>query len=220
MDPFATPVYNGSSGSNTLTTRTLTPDGTDRYAITKSGGTLTATAPASNRSSNLRQVIWPSGTPNLADTQVAALWTTRSVPSVQEGLAHRILVQPSRTRAITLTKNVIYDVFWGFNLHTWDTTRAEPFIQFAQFDMSGAMFRPDGGYRALPWRACTQVSGMVLAFKVWFPAEMGEPPWGDPTYTRTAEIPAGWSWAGKSGWYVGHLPPGGNAQYTNLGIWR
>jgi hypothetical protein len=220
MNPLTTPVYNGGSGTNTLVTRTLTPDGTDRYAITKSGGLLTALAPAGNLGSNLRRVAWPSGSPDLADTRVCATWNSHSVPSVQEGTAHRIRTVSSHTRAITLTKNVIYGVYWGFNVHTWDTSRSQVFEQVAQFDMADAVFGSDGAYRPLPWHVCTQVQDKELWFKLWFPAEMEETAWTDPIYARSAPIPADWTGAGKSGWYFGHLPPGGNAQYGNLGIWR
>jgi hypothetical protein len=212
-------IYNGNTGTNTMVSRVLTPDANDTYSITKSAGVVTMTAPTGNMSTNLRKAFWPSGLVNLVNSRVCATWITRSAPSVQEGIAHHITVLPDRVRAITVTKNIVFDVFWVFNVHTWDTTRNPAFEQLSQFDMSSVIFRPDGSYQPLPWRVCTQMRSATLTFKVWFPAVMKEPSWTDPAYTRTATLPADWLTAGKSGWYVGHIPPGGRAQYNNLGIW-
>lgn len=219
----ATLIYSGATGTNVIATRTLTPDGADTYAMTKTAGTLTTAASPTNAGANLRRVAVPSGTPNLADTRVCATWTYRSAPEVQEGLAHRVVAEPGRTRAVTVTKNVIYGIYWVFNLHTWDTARADgrpdAFAQVAQFDMGPVMFGADGTYRPLPWRVCTEAQGTTVRFKIWFPGEMAEPAWTDPAYARSATLPAGWTGAGRSGWYAGHVPPGGSARYTNLGIW-
>lgn len=203
----------------TLTTRILTPDGADTYSITQANGTVTTTAPTTNTGSTLRAVFWPTSALDLDNSRVCITWATQSAPSVQEGTVHHVTVLPDRVRAVTLTKNVIYDIFWVFNVHVWDTTQNPAFAQVAQFDMIDVMFRPDGTYQLLPWRVCTEMIGATLRFKIWFPNVMAEPAWSDARYARSATVPAGWVTRGKSGGYVGHVPPGGRATYTAWGVW-
>ena len=212
------PIYNGNTGTNTLQSRVLTPDGQDVYTITKSGGTVTMKAPATNTGSNLRKAFWPNGSPTLANSRVCATWTSQSAESSQEGLAMRIVTTPTSTRAVTVTKNVIYGIYWVFNVHVWDSSSAQPFTQIAQFDMVDVMTQ-NGAMRPFPWRTCTQLVGQTLTFKIWFPSQQAEPAWNDPVYTRTATVPADYSAPGKSGWYVGHIPPAGTVKYNNIGIW-
>jgi hypothetical protein len=212
--------YKGNTGTNLLGSAVLTPDGADIYGITKSGGAVTITAPATNTGSNLRKVFWPAGTPSYTNTQSCATWTSQSAESAQEGLAFRITNTGGTTRAVTVTKNVIYGIHWVFNVHTWDSASSQPFTQIAQFDMVDLMIQ-NGAMRPFPWRTCARVVGNTLTFKIWFPSQQAEPSWTDPVHTRsTNAIPAGYLSAGKSGWYIGHIPPAGSVKYNDLGLWR
>ena len=49
---------------------------------------------------------------------------------------------------------------------------------------------------------------------------MSEPAWGDPTWGGKAIIQPGWSSAGTTGWYAGHLGPGQSARFDNLRTWQ
>lgn len=194
--------------------RTLTPDGADTYNAIVGASSMTVAAPVSNTGGNLRRVYWPAGQSARGDGTVYATWTARTADSVQEGLAHHI----TNTRAVTVTKNVWAEVYWVFNVHTWDGTT---FVQIAQFDMIDVMFVAGGGYRPLPWRVASRMVGPVLTFKIWFPTmvpPMTEPSWTDPVYTRSTTVPDGWLSPGNVGWYAGHLLPGGSVQYTSLSV--
>ena len=212
-------VYSGATGTNTLHSTALTADGSDTYAITKSGSVVAMTAYVNNTGSNLRRIFWPTGQVNRGDTLVNATWAARSVPSLQEGTAHRIVVLPDRVRAVTVTKNVWAEVYWGFNVHVWDSSQSPAFTQVAQFDMANAVFDAAGSYKPLPWRVSTFLQANTMRFKIWFPPMMSEPGWMDPIYARSGSSPADWGAPGQSGWYIGHIPPSGSAQYTSLEIW-
>jgi hypothetical protein len=207
--------------SGPLSVAVLTPDGSDTYRTSTVGAGLTVEAAAGNAGSNLREVAWPDGSPSMTDSQACATWTAASSDSSQQGLAFRIVSRPAWTRAITVTKNVEFGVPWIFNVHTWDSadTIGGPWTQVAQLDMQKAV-EADGSTRPFPWRVCARVMSNSLELKLWFPATMREPPWGDPTYTRrTSDLPDSYSSPGRTGWYVGHLPPGGSVTYSALGIW-
>jgi hypothetical protein len=198
-----------------LATKILTPDGADTYTITSAAGTVTMVAPPTNTGGNLREVFWPAGAPDRADSTACATWTTAAPnpDQVQQGLAFRV----GPVRAVTLTKNVIFGVVWVFNVHEWDLSSTEPFVQVAQFDLVNAVVPVGGVIRPLPWRVCARLIGNTITMKIWFPPET-EPAWTDPDRVRSATIPAGWEAPGKTGWYVGHLPPGGSATYTRLSV--
>lgn len=216
--------YWGDYNTGTLASRVLTPDGTDSYSFSKATqnnvSTLSMSANPGNTGGNLRQLIWPQNTPDSLDSQSCATWVNASADSVQEGLAMRIVDTPTTTRAVTVTKNVIYNVHWVFNVHTWDTAAnpAKPFTQVAQFDMVNAVTQ-NGKLRPLPWRVCSRIVGNTLDFKIWFPFQnQTEPAWGDPVYSRSATIPelSTWNQPGKTGWYIGHMQPGQSARYNGL----
>jgi hypothetical protein len=216
-------TYWGDYSTNALVGRVLTPDGTDNYfftkTITNNVGDLNMSAVSGNTGGNLREIIWPQGTADSLNSQSCATWVSVSDESNQEGLAMRIVDTGTGTRAVTVTKNVIYGVHWVFNVHTWDTTGnpAVPFTQVAQFDMIDAMYQ-NGNLRPKPWRACSRIVNNTVEFKIWFPFQgQSEPAWGDATYSRSATIPALSSFqAGKTGWYIGHLGPNQAAHYNGL----
>jgi len=198
---YAAPVFPSGVAS-----RTLTPDGTDKYTTSRGVASLTVSAPASNSGGNLRRVYWPTGAKDRRDSTVCASWAALSQDSVQPGIAHRI----TSTRAVTVTRNVWAAVYWVLNVHTWN---GQTFTQVAQFDYASVLLLPAGGYRPLPWRVCSRLIGSNISVKVWFPPE-AEPSWSDASRVQTAAITAAWS--GKSGWYAGHIPPGGSIYMTGL----
>jgi|SRR5262245_9277182 len=200
--------------STRLASRTLTPDGADRYVATATAAGLVGfSAPSSNTGSNLRRVYWPVRQAERVDGAVCASWVRWSVGSVQPGLAVRVTDQ----RAITVTRNVWAGAYWVLNVHTW---QGPVFTQVGQIDLSGLVLVPGGvtgsGYRPLPWRVCVAVRGSLLSTKVWFPAEEVEPPWSDMTRVWLTQLPDGWVHGGRFGWYVGHLPAGGSLTMSGL----
>jgi hypothetical protein len=215
-----TQVWNGDTGSAALTSRVLTPDGADTSVIAKAGGTVTMTAPVTNNAaSNLRKVFWPAGLAARAGEESCATWSAQSDDREQEGIALRITSANGDVRALTVTKNVIYGVWWDANVHTWDSQAAQPFTQIAQFDTSALTISAGGTETPFPWDACARVQGATLTFKLWIPAQGPEPSWTDPSHTWSTTIPAGYLNAGQAGWYVGHIPAGGVLTYTHLGLW-
>lgn len=214
-----TQVWNGNTSTAPLISRVLTPDGADTSVITKAGGTVTMTAPiANNALSNLRKVFWPAGLAARTDEETCATWAAQSDDRVQEGLALRITSVNGDTRAITVTKNVIYGVWWDANVHVWDSQAAQPFTGVAQFDTSAITITGGTQETPFPWRACARVQGATLTFKLWVPAQGPEPSWADPSHTWSTTIPAGYLNAGQAGFYVGHIPAGGVLTYTRLGL--
>ncbi len=203
-----------------LSVRTLTPDGADTSSITLTGGVVAMSAPDTNNAlSNLRSVFWRTGESRPTDQGACATWQDASSGLVQEGLALRVRDTPGgATRALTVTKNTIYGVQWVFNVHTWDSSAADPFTALGQFDLSDVVTTPDG-YEPLPWRVCARAVGDRFTVKVWLPDREAEPAWDDPVHTRTTTVPAEDVVAGAAGWYVGHLPAGGSAHYTDLLTW-
>ncbi|HSX08881.1 MAG TPA: hypothetical protein VLF93_01900 [Candidatus Saccharimonadales bacterium] len=216
-----------------FSTAVLTPDGTDHFnspAYTSSNGTglVTISAPSSNTSNNYREVFWPTGAPDMSDSEVCATWNSQSIPMLynyeQEGLALHItqgispLTGQQATRTITVTKNVIYSINWVFNVHTWDSSTNPQQTQIGQFDMTNVVTK-NGTIVQLPWRICAQTVGTNFQFKVWLPNSEPEPSWTDTTHSATIAIPAAYQNPGKTGWYVGHIPPGGNMTYNHMGVW-
>lgn len=215
-----TQTYSGDTSRAPLISAVLTPDGSATSVITKAGGTVTMAAPATSTPlSNLRKVFWPAGLTARTDEQTCATWAAQSDDREQEGLALRITDISGDVRAITVTKNVIYGVWWDANVHVWDSQAAQPFTGIAQFDTSAITITGGTTETPFPWRACARVQGSVLTFKLWMPAQGPEPSWTDPSHTWTATIPAGYLGAGQAGWYAGHIPAGGVLEYTRLGLW-
>jgi hypothetical protein len=215
-----TQIYNGNTSSAPLTSRVLTPDGAAALSIAKAGGTVTMTAPVtSHAASNLREVFWPAGAASQTDQETCATWASQSDDRAQEGLALRITDISGDVRALTVTKNVIYGVWWDFNVHTWDSQASQPFTQIAQFDYSAVVITGGSAETPFPWRACARATGATLTFKLWVPALEAEPSWSDPAYVHSTTIPSGYLNAGQAGWYIGHVPAGGAVTYTRLGLW-
>jgi hypothetical protein len=216
-----------------FSTAVLSTDGTDNfnspaYTSTNGNGLVTISAPTSNKGVNYREVFWPTNAADISNSEVCATWNSQSVPMLynleQEGLALHItqgispLTGQQATRAITVTKNVIYGINWVFNVHTWDSSANPQFTQIAQFDMTKVVTK-NGTIVQLPWRVCAQTVGTNFQFKVWLPNQESEPAWTDTVHAATVAIPAAYQVPGKTGWYIGHIPAGGNVTYTKMGVW-
>jgi hypothetical protein len=215
--PRRTKTYNGDIGRTGFARKVLTPQFQDTYDLSKSDGAVTITAPSTNAGTNTRQVFWPKSSAPLTNSRVCATWAYATTPMAQEGLALHAVAARGTRRAITVTKNIIYGVTWVFNVLVWDSTSDEDLRGVAQFNMGNVLIK-DGAVRPFPWRVCTQVRARTLTFKLWLPNRQDEPAWDDPRHTRRTSLPTGYTTPGKTGWYVGHIPPGGAVKYTNLSI--
>lgn len=195
----------------------LTRDGGDLTQLSSIGEGVLATAPSSNTGSNSRWVFHSPAAAITQDEGACATVTHSGLP-VQEGVALRVTSEASgRTRAITVTKNVWGDASWFYNVHVWDTADSTPLRQLGAFDMSAALQRVGAQPSSVP-RLCARVIGDRVELKVW-PATTLEPAWGDPVSTRSVRVDPEWVHAGAAGWYIGHLPPGGWAELTQMTTW-
>lgn len=204
----------GSGGS--LASAVLTQDGTGHYSPSRSNGSITVTNPGAG--GNQREVVWPATQPAMLDAQVCATWQSATSDEVQEGVALRITTSTVGTRALTVTKNVIYGAYWAFNVHAWDSSKAQPFTALGQVELGPVTYGPDG-VLPLPWRMCAKVVDAALMFKVWLPQREGEPAWGDTSHGGVVMVPPEYVVPGRVGWYAGHLPVGGQVVYSGLGVW-
>jgi hypothetical protein len=210
-----------SMGSTRLAAAILSSEGNGSYLISGDGHMLTVAAADTAIGANHREVLWPASGPAVADSQACATWVASTSDDNQQGLAFRIISRPEWTRAITVTKNVEYGVFWEFNVHTWDSadTLGEPFTQVAQFDMQSVL-EEGGTIHPYPWRVCARVQGHSLDFKLWFPDSMKEPPWSSRLYARhTDGLPDSFAQPGRTGWYAGHIAAGNSVTYADLRTW-
>lgn len=206
----------GPSSDPVLRAWVPTPDGSDGYSIVGGRDSMTVSANPGNRGANLRAVIWGEDAPQLRDTTECATWDRASSDSVQEGMAVRIatLADGSPT-AVTVTKNVYAGAPWWFNVHVWRGPGLGR--QIGEFDL-GRVFRDSGPgrvVRPLPWRMCVRTLGDRLDVLVWPLAGLA-PRWGDPRYGGTLRLPSSVAPRGASGWYAGHVGPGGRVAFTDL----
>ena len=214
------PQYRGATSSRTLNSAVLTEDQGDTYTIKNHSGNLYMKADQGNERGNLRKVMWPNDIANRTNTQSCAVWLGSTHDRTQQGIALRIRNDNGRVRAITVTKNVIYGVYWVFNVHTWDSTSEKPFTQIGQFNMSDVMLNKIGGLEYMPWRVCARVVGDTFSFKVSFPQKMSNPSWTNASYAKSVKVPKDYVYSGQAGWYVGHIPPNGSTEYNGLATWR
>ncbi len=197
----------------------LTEDGPRLHYRSGAHGRVTIAGNADDtgyRDLNRREVFRRPAAPWTGPQTTCATWVRQSSPAVQQGLAVRIRDRAGRVRAVTLTKNVEFGLYWVFNLLTWDTARrGDPWRPVGQFDLSPVIGLSVDHLAPLPWRVCLRATGRTVAFKVWLPEERAAPSWRDEQYVRTARLPRGYA-VGRPGWYVGHLPPGGRVVYHGL----
>ena len=213
-------TYQSAKNREPLTTAVLTPDGPDSFLFTRFRGALTVAAAPGNTGGNLRDLVWPQDSPAVTDSESCATWTSATTDAAQEGLALRIADNGPALRAITLTKNVIYQIYWVFNVHVWNSVSSTPYRQIAQFDLESLLL-PNGTLEPFPWRVCARVVGTTLSMKIWFPDQMAQPSWKNPTYVFTTDaIPTEYVYPGATGWYAGHIPPAGSLTYSSLSTYE
>jgi len=196
-----------------MTAAVLSPDRGDAYTVEDSEGTLRVTSPSTNVGANLRMVFWPAGAPAETDGRSCATWTAQSDDGrfSQQGAALRVRSDGTTvTRAITVSKNVMYGFVWILNVHGWDTGRASPRTGLGQVDLGPALKG-----RPFPWHICVRTRGTALVVKAWAGADP-VPAWDDPGYTGAVTLPSEWVYPGTTGWYLGHLTPGGFAELADL----
>jgi hypothetical protein len=214
--PSAGPADRASGQATSFRRHLLTGDDT---ALTFNGDhrRLVMTARGAGPDWNRREVFHAVDARPVRRQTTCATWKAQSGTMLQEGLAARIRAGKGRVRAITLTKNTIFDVNWIFNILTWDTDRkGDIWRTVGQFNMAEALVDPDGNLRPLPWRVCLRTIGRSVSFKVWLPRSMTEPSWSSRVYARQAVLPSAFRAPGKPGWYVGHVPDGGRLVYRKL----
>lgn len=199
-------------------TTLLTPDGTDAYNYTSSTGQMQVAALDTNTAGNLRSTFWPADSPLVKDAQTCATWAAQSNSFVQQGAALRISTATGSTRAVTVTKNIIYGATWGFNVHTWDTALTPAFQPVGTILLKSELW-PDGTESPLPWHVCVRTTGAELDLKVWRGGE-SEPAWGDASHGGSVTLPATAVYRGATGWYIGHLTAGAQAEFADLKTWK
>ncbi len=165
---------------------------------------------------NDREVFRRPGTPQSGRQTTCATWVRQSRMSAQQGLAVRIRDHDGRVRAVTLTRNVEFGIYWVFNLLTWDTDRrGDPWRTVGQYDLSRVIGRSAHHLAPLPWRVCLRATGRHVAFKVWRVGHTPTPSWRDRHHVRHARLPQGFA-VGSPGWYVGHLRSGDRLVYGRM----
>src|SRR4051812_34990663 len=95
----------------------LTDDGPRLHVSATSGGRVVVRGERSDvdhRDQNSREVFRRPGAQMARSQTTCATWVRQSAPSVQQGLAVRIRDRAGRVRAVTLTKNVEFGLYWIF----------------------------------------------------------------------------------------------------------
>ncbi|WP_421118198.1 hypothetical protein ACE2AJ_12315 [Aquihabitans daechungensis] len=194
-----------------LAQRYVTRDGSDRYTLKLGPGAVRVDAPGTNVSteygSTTRSVIWPPSTRAVTDQQSCASWTDSRGANVQQGIALRVRIDGSRFRTIVVAKNIVYGANWQMNVYTWDSARSPYFKTHGAVSLRKP-FELNDRPRPLPWKVCARVEGRVVRVKGWR-SNQSEPGWTNPDHTGSVTLPPEWVYAGKAGWYAGHIPPGG-----------
>ena len=199
-------------------TALLTPDGTDRYTYASSSGHMQVVALDANTSGNLRSAFWPADSPLVADAQSCATWASQSSGSTQQGAALRIATANGSTRAITVTKNIVFGATWIFNVHTWDTAATPAFQPAGAISLKSELW-PDDVEAPLPWHVCVRTIGTTLDLKAWR-ADEPEPAWGEASHGGSVTLPENAVYPGATGWYIGHLGAGTQAEFSDLETWK
>ena len=179
-------LYDASKTPN-LAFHYISRDGSDTYSLKLGPGAVRTSAPSTNKA-----------TPEGSDTR--GKWA-------QQGIALRIRIDGSRFRAIVVGKNIVYGASWQLNVYTWDTARSPYFRTHGAVSLP-TPFANGSAPRPLPWKVCARVEGRILTIKGWRSDE-AEPGWSNPQHTGTVTLPSEWVFAGKAGWYAGHIQPGG-----------
>jgi hypothetical protein len=207
------------SSPHALEVRYLTRDTGDGYSVAAASGSLYVVAASGNLGTNSRVLVSPSGQPRTDDHQACATWRHQDGPANQQGLALRVRTDPSgRSRAVTVTKNVVWGANWQFNVLTWDSAQPGTWQVRGSVDLA-RVFWPDRRLAPFPWRVCARAEGDLVRVKGWTDGSP-EPGWDDPTHTGSVRLPLGWVYPGHGGWYVGHLGAGEATSATDLTLDR
>ena len=199
-------------------TTLLTPDGADGYTYASSTGQMQVAALDTNTSTNLRSAFWPADSPLVADAQSCATWASQSSASAQQGAALRIAAVNGSTRAITVTKNIVFGATWIFNVHTWDTAATPAFQPAGSISLKSELW-PNDVEAPLPWHVCVRTVGTTLDLKAWR-ADEPEPAWGETGHGGSVTLPETAVYPGATGWYIGHLSAGAQAEFSDLRTWK
>jgi hypothetical protein len=200
----------------------LTPEGHDTYSLTvladdTGAETVTARAASTNTGTNTRVAFWRRAEPSRRDQQSCLTWSRPDGGLSQPGIALRVATGGGRSRAITVTQNILFGGAWGFNIHVMDSAGSPATRRIAGFDL-GATFNPGGHLVPYPWRMCARAVAGTVSFKVW-PVGQPEPAWNDPAHGGSVRLPPEWVRAvGRPGWYVGHLAPGESIRFHDLAV--
>ena len=183
---------------------------TYEFATTSGGDRVTVHAPPGT-GRNLRMVWTTRDVPVSRDHEACDTWGITDGPITQQGVALRVVDERgSVARALCVMKNIWQGGTWIFNVIGFDHGS---FTLLGSVDLSGTFDR-DGLVPALPWRMCARVRDRTLVWKVW-PTARPEPAWGDAGYGTTITLPTEWVYAGRPGFYVGHLEAGDDALFTD-----
>jgi len=203
-------LYDATKKPN-LVLHYITRDGSDRYTLKLGPGAVRIDAPATNKAtpqgSTTRIAIWPPSTKMVTDQQSCASWTDSRGAWAQQGIALRVRIDGSRFRSIVVAKNIVYGANWQLNVYTWDSARSPYFTTHGAVSLR-TPFASGNTPRPLPWKVCAKVEGRVVTVKGWRSDE-SEPGWNNPQHTGSVTLPSEWVFAGKAGWYAGHVQPGG-----------
>lgn len=199
----------------TLDETLLTPDDDDTYTWEQIPGGHTVSAAPGNAGANSRYVYSTIHTPDVVNQMSCVTWDGIVDPYIQPGIAARHSIEADRTRAISVTNNV-----WGgaralWNVHLWDSAITDGLPAEA----IGTVIVPVMGLEiedlpAPPWSMCVRVQDTTLDFKVW-PAASPEPEWDDDFHVGSLDLPDHAVFAGKPGFYAGHIAPGTSSIFTN-----
>jgi len=211
-------TYNASSGAGAVTA-VLTPDSADGYSYDSSAGAMQTAALSGNTSGNLRTLFWPGGAPAVTDSESCAVWASQRGDLVQQGAGLRHHVRQHRTHPCSHRHQEHLLRRVDPELPHVGHERSQPFEQIGSVNLESLLRTSTGAIVPLPWLVCARVIGEQFEVKVWLNGE-SEPAWGDSRHGGSVTVPAGWTYAGQAGWYIGHIPPGGNADFTNLATWK
>jgi hypothetical protein len=195
-----------------LLARVLTPDGGDAYSLAEEGGSAVVRASRRNQGGNLRIVAVDPSDPASTDHQVCVTWDGPLEDLVQPGLALRVRDRDGATQALTVTNNVFGASRWVWNVHAWLHPRV---WRLASVELPGALFQSAETIAPLPWHMCAEVRGRHLRFVVWT-GDGPAPEWDDPLHAAAIDLPAGWTFPGRAGFYAGHLLAGTSTAFRDL----
>jgi hypothetical protein len=223
-----TPMFDASTDATPITNGVLTYaalDGlgaADAYDFARSGGTVAVSAPATNQGGNRRMLYWPSLAQPRTNERSCQSWADSTQSVDQQGIALRIAPTADGlgTRAITVTKNVVYGYIWVLNVHVWDTTisATSPERELAHFSLDAVLGSSYANVTPPPWHVCAEVVGNILQFMVWTGSNP-QPSWDDATAVHSVTLPDSWVYPGAAGWYIGHLRAGDTDTFTDLQTW-